>query len=267
MEPDSQSLPDYYGTNLPDVARKWSWGGFLLGWLWGVFNGVWISLLALIPFPGLALAISIYLGARGRELAWRSRQWPSPEAFDKTQRRWGIAGLVVIVSSVGLAVLAGVLMAFYAASHPDISFEAPISDIAMNVSTTLAPEATSGRDGQLLIKLPNGWDSQPWGESGVIAQSSRYAGHQTILVDRGANSVELDSKQWKVEKTENVMVAGRLATLTTYRDDTDGGSYYRYVLLISSSNGVELTAIADSDQAGWDNNQRTLRQSLMSIDY
>ncbi len=54
---------------IPKEVRGWNWGAFLLNWIWGMGNGVWISLLALIPFVGIIMAI--VLGVKGSEWAWR----------------------------------------------------------------------------------------------------------------------------------------------------------------------------------------------------
>lgn len=34
---------------VPEEVKRWSWAGFFLTWIWRIFNGVYISLLALIP--------------------------------------------------------------------------------------------------------------------------------------------------------------------------------------------------------------------------
>ncbi|MCB2070724.1 MAG: hypothetical protein KDF67_14455, partial [Ottowia sp.] len=62
----------------------WSWGAFLWNWIWAIGNQTWIGLLALVPLIGLFVAI--YLGIRGRELAWQNRRWDSVEHFQRVQR-------------------------------------------------------------------------------------------------------------------------------------------------------------------------------------
>jgi hypothetical protein len=87
-------------TNVPDGVRGWNWGAFFLGWIWGIGNGVWIALLALIP--GFGLIMHIVLGLKGNEWAWQSRSWQSLQEFRKVQRTWTLWGVTVIV---GLCVL------------------------------------------------------------------------------------------------------------------------------------------------------------------
>jgi hypothetical protein len=83
---------------VPEEVRGWSWAGFGLTWIWGVFNGVLISLLALIP--GFALIWAIVLGIKGNEWSWRYKKWDSVEHFKSTQRPWNIAGIVLFAISM-----------------------------------------------------------------------------------------------------------------------------------------------------------------------
>ena len=94
---------------VPEEVRGWSWGAFGLTWIWGVFNGVLISLLALIP--GFAVVWAFVLGAKGNEWAWRNKQWDSIEHFKSTQRPWNIAGIVLFaISMVALVVIVPVVL-------------------------------------------------------------------------------------------------------------------------------------------------------------
>jgi hypothetical protein len=80
---------------VPDEARGLSWGGFLMNWIWGPFNGSYIALLSLAPIVGFF--VPFYLLFKGRELAWRNRRWDSVEHFNRVQRRWGLVGLVLAI--------------------------------------------------------------------------------------------------------------------------------------------------------------------------
>ncbi len=91
-------------TAAPAEVKKWNWGAFLLTWIWGIGNQVWIALLALIPLVGFVMMF--VLGAKGNEWAWEKRRWDSVEAFHRTQRKWAIAGLVVIGVSVLIWIIA-----------------------------------------------------------------------------------------------------------------------------------------------------------------
>jgi ABC-type Fe3+ transport system permease subunit len=92
---------------IPAEIQGLNWGGFLLSWIWGIGNSVWIALLAFIPFVNII--VPFYLLFKGNELAWRAKQWDSVEAFQATQRKWAIAGLVILVVAVLLACVGGLL--------------------------------------------------------------------------------------------------------------------------------------------------------------
>jgi hypothetical protein len=73
---------------VPPELQGWNWGAFLLTWIWGIGNKVWLALLALIPIPIAGLAVAIVLGVKGNEWAWQSKKWDSIEQFRRTQRTW-----------------------------------------------------------------------------------------------------------------------------------------------------------------------------------
>jgi hypothetical protein len=83
---------------IPIEITGWNWGAFFFGWLWGISNGVMISLLTLVPYVGAIMFI--VLGVKGNEWAWRNRRWDSIEHFRNSQRKWGIASAVVFLLSV-----------------------------------------------------------------------------------------------------------------------------------------------------------------------
>jgi hypothetical protein len=73
----------------------WNWGAFFLTWVWGIGNGVWISLLSLIPLVNLVMPF--ILGKQGNTLAWEVGDWESLEEFQRIQRRWAWAGFISFV--------------------------------------------------------------------------------------------------------------------------------------------------------------------------
>jgi hypothetical protein len=88
---------------VPEEIRGWCWGAFLMPWIWAIGNKTWIGLLGLIPYVNIA--ISIWLGMKGREMAWENNFWESAEHFNRVQRRWTQCGIVVTV--VGLIFIFG----------------------------------------------------------------------------------------------------------------------------------------------------------------
>lgn len=113
---------------------SWSWGGFLLGGVWALGNRLWIGypilLLnaldhaisghhlcvevglshGLIQLSGqdlaasvrlFNLAIAVWLGYKGNALAWKRGNWESLAAFERVQRRWTLASIIVVVNCCG----------------------------------------------------------------------------------------------------------------------------------------------------------------------
>mgnify|MGYP001964620301 FL=1 len=117
---------------IPHGVKGWCWGGFLLNFIWGIRFRVWLGLLALIPLVGIG--VSIWLGFKGRELAWRKGNWTSVDAFNLSQRRWSIAGGVVVAA----AVVIGFLMEFSKDGHRATSSkEEIVAGLDLSVPQTL----------------------------------------------------------------------------------------------------------------------------------
>lgn len=91
---------------VPEEINEWSWGGFFLNWIWGLFNGTYIALLSLIPYAGIIMAL--VLGYKGNEWAWRNKRWDNIEHFKRVQHKWTIAGLIVF----GVSILASIVAVF-----------------------------------------------------------------------------------------------------------------------------------------------------------
>ncbi|MBF2066959.1 MAG: serine/threonine protein kinase [Calothrix sp. C42_A2020_038] len=78
---------------VPEEILGWNWGAFFMPWLWIWTNQVWIGLLCF--FPSIGIVMSVILGSKGNEWAWKSRRWRSIEHFQRHQRGWTIAGLLI----------------------------------------------------------------------------------------------------------------------------------------------------------------------------
>lgn len=95
--------------DIPGEIRGWNWGAFLLNWIWGLSNRVWISLLCFIPF--VSWIMIFVLGAKGNEWAWRNKKWGSVEHFKRTQRTWAWWGLGITIVLIVLNVIAIIVSA------------------------------------------------------------------------------------------------------------------------------------------------------------
>lgn len=117
VDANSPGVPTYNqitNNEFPVELNRFNWGAFLLTWIWGIGHGVWISLIALVagfvPFIGglIGLAFAIYLGIKGNELAWKTGKYNDIEAFKATERKWTIAGIIILL--VGTFIIVPILV-------------------------------------------------------------------------------------------------------------------------------------------------------------
>jgi len=121
-----------YG-EVPEGVKGWSWGAFLLNWIWAIGNRTWIGLLALVPYVGFLFAI--WLGFKGREMAWKNGNWQSVEHFNRVQRAWSrwAVGFTLVVSVLG--VVAAIVIPAYqgyvmrARAHETVSVERAVQPV------------------------------------------------------------------------------------------------------------------------------------------
>ena len=129
QEPKPEPKPKPKPTPEPPVAEEvqttekelseWNWGGFLLGWVWGVGNGIFWPLVGIalyfIPYVGMlfTLGISVVLGIKGTRWAWESKNksWGSWDRFREIQRKWRKAGIWYAVIVLTIAFVAGIMEA------------------------------------------------------------------------------------------------------------------------------------------------------------
>jgi serine/threonine protein kinase len=78
---------------VPDEIQGWNWGAFFMPWFWLWTNQVWVGLFCLIPYAGWLMTIA--LGAKGNEWAWKSRRWRSVEQFKRHQQGWAVTGMLI----------------------------------------------------------------------------------------------------------------------------------------------------------------------------
>jgi len=78
---------------IPPEIKGWSWGAFLLNWIWGMGNNTFIAFLTWVPFFGWIFMF--VLGAKGNQWAWENNTWRDVEHFKSTQRKWAIGGVLI----------------------------------------------------------------------------------------------------------------------------------------------------------------------------
>lgn len=88
---------------VPEGIKGWSWGAFLLNWIWAIANKTWIGLLCFVPVVGIVMPF--ILGFKGREWAWENNSWESVEQFNRVQKKWSTWGIGI---TLGFILLAGI---------------------------------------------------------------------------------------------------------------------------------------------------------------
>ncbi|MYN27787.1 zinc ribbon domain-containing protein [Duganella levis] len=109
--PLPRALAPSLSDTLPEGVKGWSWGAFLLNWIWAIGNRTWIGLLALIPYVGFIFAF--WLGFKGREMAWKNGKWESLEHFNRVQKAWSRWAVGLTLGSMVLGVVAALALPAY----------------------------------------------------------------------------------------------------------------------------------------------------------
>ncbi|NOI02247.1 hypothetical protein F0241_14205 [Vibrio kanaloae] len=86
----------------PEELKGWNWGAFVFNWIWGIRFRTYRALWVLVPFVNLVMPF--ILGFKGNEWAWNHNQWNSVEEFKKSQKKWSVASLILLVSGVVFAI-------------------------------------------------------------------------------------------------------------------------------------------------------------------
>jgi hypothetical protein len=98
---------------LPVEARRWSWAGFVPGGAFGFALGIpvlgFLGLLGLLTGKfGLFLLWPLYIiavGAKGREIVWRTRRFESVAQFNAMTGAWDSVGKMFILVDVVIYVV------------------------------------------------------------------------------------------------------------------------------------------------------------------
>jgi hypothetical protein len=136
---------------LPPELRGFNWGALFLSWIWALRNRVYIGLLALIPIPLFGLIVSIHLGMKGNELAWKRKRWEGIESFRKTQKRWAVAGSILAAIAFVVAFTA------VAVSNDDARTPGPRTFVEAEGK----PKTIKADDKSVQLSVPSDWAEDP----------------------------------------------------------------------------------------------------------
>jgi len=202
--------PGTLPSEIPDELNKWSWGGFWLNWIWGVFNGTWIGLLC---FTGVgAFIMPFVLGYKGREWAWKNRKWDSVDHFVQTQKKWdlwgNIFGILSVLISIGLVVssifLGSMALQEAAVSSPDalnassesviasspppVASDSSVSSPSAVAPPVAAPQAVApvAQVVQPTVDLSGVWSSSTTDDITVVQNGNKVVGKYSYKGNNGA---------------------------------------------------------------------------------
>ncbi len=106
---------------VPPQIQGWNWGAFLLNWVWALFNlsggKAALSILIMFFVPLGNIVWAIMLGVKGNEWAWREKRWQNLEHFRTVQRKWTVAGVIVLAASIVLGVLSAIFVLVIVAAN------------------------------------------------------------------------------------------------------------------------------------------------------
>lgn len=113
---------------VPPQIKGWNWGAMLLNWIWGLGNSTYLALLMFVPFVNFVMFF--VLGAKGNEWAWRNKRWESVEHFQRVQRRWTQASLLLLA---GMVLLGFVIFKFAQGAMKDsMAYQQAAAAVATN---------------------------------------------------------------------------------------------------------------------------------------
>jgi hypothetical protein len=177
---------------VPAEIDRWNWGAFILSGIWAIAHGVWIGLLAFVPFVGFIM--SFVLGSKGNEWAWRKKRWASVDSFKRSQRNWALGGVAVLAVAVVLSVVSALLV-------EDVPTASPGQG---TTTTTTVADYAAGRGG---VRAGN--------EYGFSATFPSEPTHQSITQQAG--DVDLPIDFLTSESTDSAFQVG----VVSYPDTVD----------------------------------------------
>jgi hypothetical protein len=95
------------GYPVPREAEGWTFAGCIPYGIYCFVNGnsTWGIVGLLTSFFGLHIVNLIYVGIKGKEMAWQGRRFESLQQFNETMRAWNTAGILCLLAAVVFIVL------------------------------------------------------------------------------------------------------------------------------------------------------------------
>lgn len=140
---------------VPAEIDRWNWGAFLLNWIWGIGNNVYIALLMFVPLVNVVMWF--VLGAKGSRWAWQKRKWDSVAHFKRVQRQW--AKWAVVVYALMFLVIGGVVATIPFLMKRSEAYQLAFAQLQTHreAMALLGPPVTSGFvRGNIQVSGPSG---------------------------------------------------------------------------------------------------------------
>ncbi len=174
-------------TTLPPELAGWNWGAFLLNWIWGIGNNSFLTFLMFVPCVNIV--VPFICGAKGNEWAWKNKRWESIEEFRRIQKKWAMAGLIIIAAAIVLiCVFIVAMMAMFKQSVAyEMSFERAVNHplVIEQLGTPIEDGffmtgniSVNGPSGEANISFPI---SGPNGSATVYSYAEKHLGEWEIL--------------------------------------------------------------------------------------
>jgi type II secretory pathway pseudopilin PulG len=228
---DKTSLRGASG-EIPDGVKGWSWGAFFLNWIWAIGNRSWIGLLALVPYVGWIMAF--WLGFKGREMAWKNKQWDSLEHFNRVQRKWSQWGVGLTV----VAVIIGVLAAIAAPAYQDYTTRERDEQRAAAQAADAAPLA----GGSVLDSNADNLPASLRTVAGLLERKTGANGAGMLLLDGQALFTGEDAR-WQFPLRSFKLSGGKEAILVASSGGRGNSCETLFYFLLADASGVTPTPL------------------------
>jgi type II secretory pathway pseudopilin PulG len=218
--------------DIPDGVKGWSWGAFFLNWIWAIGNRSWIGLLALVPYVGWLMVF--WLGFKGREMAWKNKQWDSLEHFNRVQRKWSQWGVGITV----FVFVVGILAAIAVPAYQDYTTRERDVQRAADQAEDTAPLAGGSSIDSNADNLPTSLRTV----AGLLERKTGADGAGTLLLDGQALFTGEDAR-WQFPLRSFKLSGGKEAILVASSGGRGNSCETLFYFLLADASGVTPTPL------------------------